>query len=296
MPLEDYSLAHSAYEIWRADNMDVNLEVTLQALESEVDGKANANHTHSGYANTSHSHSEYANASHTHTQEDVTDLATALSNLQAAINAVQNALGGKAAASHTHAQSEIADLATALSDLQTAINGKAATNHGHSYNDLSDKPTIPTTLPANGGNADTVDNKHAIDFAVANHNHNYAASSHTHTSDAVGFNSLSVGTFTEASSTSAIDLKIRYNDYKAVLWGTFTLANDLAVGTSATIATGITEAVRPGAQSESSVSYFGNRPLLIRITSGGELQVRNAGTTALAAGSSITFRLSYPIF
>ena len=29
----------------------------------------------------------------------------------------------------------------------------------------------PTSLPANGGNADTVDGKHASDFAVANHNH-----------------------------------------------------------------------------------------------------------------------------
>lgn len=33
-----------------------------------------------------------------------------------------------------------------------------------SYNDLTSKPTIPTTLPANGGNADTVDNLHASDF------------------------------------------------------------------------------------------------------------------------------------
>ena len=29
-------------------------------------------------------------------------------------------------------------------------------NHGHSYNDLADKPIIPDSLPANGGNADTV--------------------------------------------------------------------------------------------------------------------------------------------
>ena len=27
--------------------------------------------------------------------------------------------------------------------VDTALNGKAASNHGHSYNDLSDKPTIP---------------------------------------------------------------------------------------------------------------------------------------------------------
>ena len=33
-----------------------------------------------------------------------------------------------------------------------------------SYNDLSNKPTIPTSLPANGGNSDTVDNLHASSF------------------------------------------------------------------------------------------------------------------------------------
>lgn len=82
-----------------------------------------------------------------------------------------------AAPSHTHAQSDITGLATALA-------GKAASNHGHSFNDLSDKPTIPTipsSLPANGGNADTVDGKHASDFATAGHTHTgFAASNHTH--------------------------------------------------------------------------------------------------------------------
>lgn len=39
-----------------------------------------------------------------------------------------------------------------------------------SYNDLSDKPTIPTvpgSLPANGGNADTVDNYHFVVGSIA---------------------------------------------------------------------------------------------------------------------------------
>lgn len=40
------------------------------------------------------------------------------------------------------------------------------------YSDLSGRPTIPTTLPANGGNADTVDGKHASDFAPV-HSHPY---------------------------------------------------------------------------------------------------------------------------
>lgn len=57
---------------------------------------------------------------------------------------------------------------------KTSWDSKAAGNHGHSYNDLTDKPTIPTvpsSLPANGGNADTVDGKHASDFATAGHSH-----------------------------------------------------------------------------------------------------------------------------
>lgn len=70
---------------------------------------------------------------------------------------------------------------------KTAWNGKA---------DLSDIPAIPASLPANGGNADTVGGKHASDFAAAGHTHDdryyteaevnnllagKAASSHSHT-------------------------------------------------------------------------------------------------------------------
>ena len=49
--------------------------------------------------------------------------------------------------------------------IKAQLNNKADKKHSHSYNDLSNKPTIPTipsSLPANGGNADTVDGKHII--------------------------------------------------------------------------------------------------------------------------------------
>lgn len=52
-------------------------------------------------------------------------------------------------------------------DVSSLQSNKADVNHTHSYNNLTDKPTIPTTLPANGGNADTVDGKHASSFATA---------------------------------------------------------------------------------------------------------------------------------
>lgn len=61
------------------------------------------------------------------------------------------------------------------SDIDALQTGKANSDHIHSYNDLTDKPSIPvipTSLPANGGNADTLDGKHASDFAVSSHTHN----------------------------------------------------------------------------------------------------------------------------
>ncbi len=251
------------------------LSTKLDNMQVEINGKAEAEHTHDEYAEANHTHN-YAATAHTHAQSDVTGLETTLS--------------GKANTSHTHAQNEVTGLSTAL-------DGKANTNHGHSYNELTDKPTIPsaythpethpatmitglsdvatsgsyedltdkptipnaythpethsadmitglsnvatsgsyedlsdkptipeaythpathpasmitglpTALPANGGNADTVDGKHASDFAAATHAHsdyatveemeavetavsgkananhthsNYAAVSHTH--------------------------------------------------------------------------------------------------------------------
>lgn len=56
-------------------------------------------------------------------------------------------ISGKAPANHTHSATDVTGLAA------VATSGK--------YSDLSGKPT---SLPANGGNADTVDNKHAIDI------------------------------------------------------------------------------------------------------------------------------------
>ena len=43
-----------------------------------------------------------------------------------------------------------------------------AAPHGHSSGEITG---LPTTLPANGGNADTVDGYHASSFAMSSHNH-----------------------------------------------------------------------------------------------------------------------------
>lgn len=91
-------------------------------------------------------------------------------SVQDKLDDIDAAVAGKANATHNQSASTITGLAT------VATTGK--------YADLDGKPTIPTipsSLPANGGNADTVDNKHASDFATASHTHTqYAGTSHTH--------------------------------------------------------------------------------------------------------------------
>lgn len=47
--------------------------------------------------------------------------------------------------------------------INTALSGKANSSHTHSKSDITD---LPSALPANGGNADTVDGLHADDFPL----------------------------------------------------------------------------------------------------------------------------------
>lgn len=80
-----------------------------------------------------------------------------------------------------------------LDDIDATVAQKANATHNQSANTITGLSTVATTglyndlegapssLPANGGNADTVDNKHASDFATASHTHTqYASASHTH--------------------------------------------------------------------------------------------------------------------
>lgn len=98
---------------------------------------------------------------------------------------------------------------------QNALNGKSDKAHKHKTADISD---MPSALPADGGNADTVDGKHANEFAASNHTHmaadiGAAASGHTHTKSQItdfpaslpanGGNSATVNGHTVASDVPA---------------------------------------------------------------------------------------------
>lgn len=56
---------------------------------------------------------------------------------------------------------DIEDINENMDALDEAVSNKAPTVHTHTKSQITD---FPTSLPANGGNADTVDGKHASDF------------------------------------------------------------------------------------------------------------------------------------
>ena len=95
-----------------------NNTTLITALQSAVNGKANAVHTHqqSDISGLSDALAGKAAASHTHAQSDITGLTTALN--------------GKAAASHTHGMSAIVGLTDAL-------NSKANSVHTHAIGDVA---------------------------------------------------------------------------------------------------------------------------------------------------------------
>lgn len=192
----NFSPTYSTNEIWRDTSRNRCLTDDLDAIESDIEtletGKADADHTHTGYAAANHSHSyndltnkptiptipsslpanggnadtvdgkhaaEFAAAGHSHT-----DYAPK-SHTHAGFAAANHTHTEYAAASHTH---------SGYAATNHTHTGYAASGHTHSYNDLTNKPTIPSipaSLPANGGNADTLDGKHASAFASAAHVH-----------------------------------------------------------------------------------------------------------------------------
>lgn len=130
-----------------ADLLDGH-DATYFATATQLNGKANAEHSHEGYAAEAHTHEGYATADHTHEGY-----------------ASANDLAGKADANHTHNGYVTAE----------QLSGKADANHSH--NDY-----INATTYANGmSNKADVNHSHN-EYAASGHNHSgtYAPYSHSH--------------------------------------------------------------------------------------------------------------------
>ena len=131
----EFNPTWSTDNIWREEDMERCLSNDLNTIE------ANIANLQTGKADIAHTHTEYAAAS------EVTALQTLVGDTSVA-SQISLSVATKADINHTHS-------------------GYASLEHTHNYNDLNDKPIIPTSLPANGGNSDTVDGKHANEFASA---------------------------------------------------------------------------------------------------------------------------------
>lgn len=158
---------HSTNDInYRNQDVWLNDKLDSYATTTQLSNYALSTHSHSlddlGAASVNHSHSSAT--------PDVDGFMSYADKTK--LNSIETN-----ANNYSHPASHPASMITGLSDVATS----------GSYNDLSDKPEIPVVpsfLPANGGNADTVDNHHASDFATSTHNHDedYADINHTHAS------------------------------------------------------------------------------------------------------------------
>lgn len=228
----------STNEVYRDLDHSRCLTDDLDAIESDIEGletgKATANHTHAGtYAPATHEHSQYSTTDHnhtgtyapvshthdysptSHTHTDKADLVNGVIPISqipnevkevriAANIAARNAMTGLFAGLNVYVTDATADPTVSSGGAYYLYDGTNWIKTGESESlDLvlqwANIQGRPSTLPANGGNADTVGGKHASDFATsghshsasqvgaapASHTHDYAATNHNHDSSYV---------------------------------------------------------------------------------------------------------------
>jgi hypothetical protein len=164
-----------------------NHDGTYSPTSHTHSGYAALSHTHDGtYSPTVHTHSEYAAVTHNH--DGVYSPTSHTHSGYAATS--HNHDGVYAPTSHTHGTSGIDNSAITNAKLanmsEARVKGRAAGAGSGDPVDLtaSQLVTIATTGDGSGSglDADTLDGKHASEFAVSSHNHDgtYAATSHNH--------------------------------------------------------------------------------------------------------------------
>lgn len=138
--------------------------------KTESDARyATASHTHANYMTESDAEGAFAPIVHSHSDYMTS---TAAGNAFAPIT---HSHAGYAASNHTHSYNDLTDVPSAAESYThpathpaSMITGLATVATSGSYNDLSN---TPTSLPADGGDADTVGGKYPSSFANAEHTH-----------------------------------------------------------------------------------------------------------------------------
>jgi len=120
---------------------------------------------------------------------------------------------------HKHTKSEITDMPTTMKNPNAlTFTGSVTGSYDGSTAKTVNIPTVPSSLPANGGNADTVDNKHASDFAAVS------------TKNATNFNNMTTpGIYTMTNATTALNAPAAGNFSLIVMKSTNSKIQQLAI-------------------------------------------------------------------
>lgn len=139
--------------------------------KTESDARyATASHTHSNYMTESDAEDAFAPITHTHSEYMTS---TTAGNTFAPLTHTH---AGYASSTHTHSYNDLTDVPSdqgtythPATHPASMITGLATVATSGNYADLSGKPT---SLPANGGDADTVGGNYPSAFASSSHTHN----------------------------------------------------------------------------------------------------------------------------
>lgn len=140
----------------KADSVHSHTEyattTALAALETEVDGKANANHSHTEYASVGHSHDNYALSSHSHS--DYASVNHDHDEDYASVNHIHSNYATTSSLDEVSAtvanKANVIDLNSHINNTVLHIteaertNWNAKSDFSGSYNDLTNKPSIPS--------------------------------------------------------------------------------------------------------------------------------------------------------
>jgi hypothetical protein len=158
---EDYALKEHEHEGYATED-HVHNEYAL--TEHSHNDYASKDHNHEGYAAEEHKHNEYALTEHEH---DDYALANDIVPKTRTIN--NKALSDNIVLTHKDVDADQSGAAEQKAN-KALEDAKAYTDEKMANIDIPEI-AIPDKLPADGGNSDTVDGKHASDFAEASHKH-----------------------------------------------------------------------------------------------------------------------------